>query len=70
MDIQTIQKFFGRKVFLILKSGFKYKILLTQDNLKDRVLSFYGIHGEPVSVDIDEISLITISYDSRGERWK
>ncbi len=67
MDKETIQKYIGHKVFLTLRNGLKYKILLKEDCLSEENLSFTGKFGEPIDLEISEISFITISNE---EVWK
>lgn len=67
MDKETIQKYIGHKVFLTLRNGLKYKILLKEECLVEETLSFTGKFGEPIDLEISEISFITISNE---EVWK
>jgi len=62
MDIKTVKKYVGHKVFLSLRNGLKYKIELKAENIKEGKLSFLGKFGEPIDVEIEEISFITYSY--------
>jgi len=61
MEIETIQKYIDKKVYLILKSGFKYKIILRRDCVKGTTVSFLDKFGVPVDFDLSEIAFITIS---------
>lgn len=67
MDKETIQKYIGHKVFLTLKNGLKYKILLNENLINDNCLSFTGKFDEPIDLEISEISFITISNE---EVWR
>lgn len=61
MEKETIQKYIDKKVYLILKSGFKYKIILRRDCVKGTTISFLDRFGVPVDFDLSEIAFITIS---------
>ncbi len=61
MDIETIQKYIDKKVYLILKSGFKYKIILRRACVKGTTISFLDKFNVPVDFDVSEIAFITIS---------
>jgi len=61
MDIQDIKKYIGFKVFLVLKNGFKYKIILSDEYVKGNTISFLDKFGTPVDFDVSEISFITFS---------
>lgn len=67
MDKETIQKYIGHKVFLTLRNGLKYKIFLKEECLVEEKLSFTGKFGEPIDLEISEISFITISNE---EVWR
>lgn len=66
MDKETIKKYIGHKVFLTLRNGLKYKILLLSECINDNSLSFTGKYGEPIDLEISEISFITISNEEVG----
>jgi len=61
MDIETLEKYIGHKVFLTLKNGFKYKFILNRENISGTTVSFKGKWNEDVDFDISEIAFITIS---------
>ena len=63
MDKEIIKKYIGHKVFLTLRNGLKYKILLLPKCIIENNLSFTGKYGEPIDLEISEISFITISND-------
>jgi hypothetical protein len=65
MDENTITKYLGRKVFLILKNGFMYKVFLGENSFNNNVLSFLDKDNNPVDIDISTIDFITISNDRR-----
>ena len=67
MDKETIQKYIGHLVFLTLKNGLGYKIFLNPEYIIDDSLSFTGKFGEPIDLEISEISFITISNKEVGE---
>ena len=67
MDKETIKKYIGHKVFLTLRNGLKYKIILNQECIVENNLSFTGKYGEPIDLEISEISFITVSND---EVWE
>lgn len=66
MDKESIQKYLGHKVFLNLRNGLKYKIILKEEFIKGDVLSFTGKFNEPIDVSISEITFITISNEEIG----
>ena len=66
MDEETIQKYIGHKVFLTLRNGLKYKILLKPECIVGDSLSFTGKYGEPIDLEISEISFITVSNEEVG----
>ncbi len=68
MDKETIQKYIGHKVFLTLRNGLKYKILLLPECITNDSLSFTGKFGEPIDLEISEISFITVSNEEVGGR--
>ncbi len=68
MEIETIQKYIDKKVFLILKSGFKYKFILKQDCINGTTISFLDKFNVPVDFDISEIAFITISKQKKHEQ--
>jgi len=63
MEKRDFEKYVNKKVYLILKSNFKYKFTLTDDCIKDNSLSFLDKFGNPVDVDFDNITFITVSTD-------
>jgi len=70
MDLDTIKKYIGHKIYIVLKSGFKYKFFFEEKYLVDNTkLSFTGMNGEPVDFYITEISFITYSKDG-GQNGK
>ncbi len=68
MELQSIKRYIGKKVFLYLKSGFKYKFLLKKEYIIGNTISFTGKFGEPIDFDFEEISFITVSDDEREEK--
>ena len=68
MDKETIQKYVGHLIFLTLKNGLRYKIFLNQECIINDSLSFIGKFGEPIDLEISEISFITISNEEVGEK--
>jgi len=63
MEIHDIQKYIGTKVFLVLRNGFKYKIILKEEYIRGNTISFPDKFGNPVDFDVSEISFITLSND-------
>ena len=63
MERADFDKYLDKRVFMILKSGFKYKVILTYDCIKETSLSFLDKFNNPVDVDFDDIAFITISND-------
>ena len=43
MDKQNLQKYINKKVYLVLKSGFKYKFVLKEEYIINESLSFSKI---------------------------
>ena len=68
MDIETLNRYIGHKVLLTLENGFRYKIILKKEIIKNDTLSFTGKFGEPIDFKISEISFITIAEDDREVR--
>lgn len=64
MEIKDLQKYIGKKILLVLRNDFKYKFVLERDNIKEKTLSFIDFYNNPVDVNIDEISIITVSRES------
>ena len=63
MDIENLNQYLEKYVYLILKNGFKYKLLLKPEYIKNEYLSFPDKFGNLVSFNISEINFITISND-------
>jgi len=68
MDLRAIERYIGRKVFICLKNGFKYKFLLERENIIGNIISFTGKYGEPIDIGLEEISFITVAEDEKGGR--
>ena len=66
MEKQDIVKYLGHKVFLTVASGFKYKIILSNEIVKEDSLSFKDKYGNPVDFKFEAINFITISKDDGG----
>jgi len=66
MEKKELYKYVGRKVFLMLTSGFKYKFDLEEEFIGENGLSFDDKFGNPVNFDFSAINFITISRDDRG----
>ena len=66
MNAETLKKYVGYTVFLSLKNGFRYKFLLKEEYVNGDKLSFTGKFGEPIDLDISEITFITIA--DEGDR--
>jgi len=63
MDKQNLQKYINKKVYLVLKSGFKYKFVLKEEYIINESLSFKDYKNKDVDFDIEDISFITESTD-------
>ena len=57
MDEETIKKYIGKKVLIILKNNFKYTTILPSFTGKN--FHFISMAGEEVDIECDFISLIT-----------
>lgn len=66
MEIQTMSRYIGKKVFLTLKNGFRYKFQLNEENIVEDTISFEGKFGEPIDILISDINFITVA-DERGD---
>ena len=66
MEKQDLIKYIGRKVFLTLTSGFKYKFDLEEEFIRENGLSFNDKFGNPVNFNFSAITFITISRDDRS----
>jgi len=67
MEIDNIKKYLGKRVFLILKSGYKYKCHLDKNSLNGATLSFKDKFDYDVDIDISEISYISIAREEMGK---
>jgi hypothetical protein len=67
MEIDNIKKYLGKRVFLILKSGYKYKCYLEKNSLTGTTLSFKDKFDYDVDIDISEISYISIAREEMGK---
>ena len=65
MELHSIKRYIGRKVFLYLKNGFKYKFFLKEEYIVGNTISFTGKFGEPIDITFEEISFMTVSDDER-----
>jgi len=63
MRKEDLEKYLETRVLLIHKNGYRYKFLLTKKCIKDTSLSFIDKFNNPVDINIEDISIITISND-------
>ncbi len=70
MEIDNIRKYLGKKVFLILKSGYKYKCYLEENAMNGTTLSFKDKFDYDVDIDLSEISYISIAHEDMGKDGK
>ena len=63
MDLKTIEKYIGRRILFKTRLGFKYIIILKQEYIKDNIISFNKQNGDPVDIDISEITFVSYSKD-------
>lgn len=61
MDIKDLEKYIGKKVFFILRNGFKYKIILKPEFIRGEILSFPDKFNDLVSFNISEINFIKVT---------
>ena len=64
MDLQNIKQYIDKKVFFTLKNGFRYKIILKEEYVIGDTISFPDKYNNPVSINLSEISFITISKEN------
>lgn len=62
MELETIKRYIGKRVFLTLKNGFKYKVTLDKNSLTNKSLTFPDLFNNLISVDIEEINYIAEAY--------
>ncbi len=69
MEEKNVEKYIGKKVFVILNSGFKYTFDLNKENISGTTISIpEDKFGEPVDFDIKEINLIKFAKENgRGK---
>ena len=58
MDEETVKKYVGKKVLIILKNNFQYTAIIPE--FHGSGFSIIDKYGEPVEIECGYISLITI----------